>query len=215
MDPDERGNWRRGVHRWRRGVDPNPGRHKRPLWQRPATASRRSEETITPYLGVSLAAAVTLVAIGIFLAPYLRPDGQLQPPRLPGIEQRVPAVQESAIERLEASDGTSRGRARSTPASPPPRAPDAPRPPGDASSPPAAAATSNPSSDDGGGPGSGNGAGQPAVTMTTPCPPPLPPPAQAPKGRPSKTKKDKVTSEQVAPARKLTILKTPAPRATP
>lgn len=201
MDGDERQRWRHGVHRWRGGIDPKPGRHK-PLWPlRKPSAPRpvRDRSDVRPYIGVSLASVVTIAVVGAyFAAPLLLPNGQLQP-RLPGIDQQVPTVEESAIERLQASGdppAASRGHTRTqTPAPDLSREPDPAAAADASSSSPPAAATPPP-----GGETKPQG---PAAMPSTACPPPLPPPA-----KPKKTKKGAAPEEPPGrPAAKLFILK--------
>lgn len=189
MDGDERYRWRHGAHRWRRGIDPKPGRHKRPsgqgLW-----------DDIRTFVGALMAGLVVFGAVGVYLVRH-SPNGQLQP-RLPGIYQQVPGAQESAIERLQASGdppAASRGRARTqTPA------PVLSREPGtastaDRSSSPAVEATQTPDGD--------TKAEGPITMPSTACPPPLPP-------KPKKTKAPKGK-----PAKVLTVFPTASPSTSP
>lgn len=185
--------------------DRHYGWHRRVRPFRAIGEHRAADQDIRPVLGPAIASAITIIIVGsYFTVPLLRPNGQLLPqrPPLPGIEQQIPTVEESPIERLQASDepqAASRSRPRpetsETPASPFPREPEVLRPPNGASPPPAAAATQEP---DGGTTVRG-------PMPTTACPPPLPPPAKD-----KKPKKDK--QQDVGPKRVLTIFSpTPTP----
>lgn len=161
-----------GVHR------PRPGR-----WS-----------AIRTPLGVSLASLLTIASVGLYLTS-LRPNGQLLP-HLPGTVDQVPAVQDSAIERLQPADpppAASRSRPRTpTPAPALSLAPAVPRSAGESSSPVAAVTPT---------PDGGTAAQGPMPMGTTPCPPPLPP-------KPAKSKKAKAPKVTV----KLFILEpSPAP----
>jgi hypothetical protein len=178
--------------------DHHYGWHRRARPFRATGEHRAADHDNRPYLGPTAAILGTILVVGSYFAvPLLRPNGQLLPQRpLPGIEQQVPTIGESPIERLQASDEpqtASRGHPRQTPAPALSQGPG-PAAAADRASSPAAAATSTP---DGGTKAQG-----PLVMPSTACPPPLPPPAKAKK--PKKGPPEEPPGQAVA---KLFILK--------